>query len=272
MKQLFTIGEISKIFNIPAATLRYYDSLGLFKPAYKDEQTSYRYYSIDQFEKLSNIRYLRQMGVPLQETKNINEKMTPESYLQLLKKQHDKAVQEYNRLQKVITKFTRRIDEIEKARQCRELDVVRLESIGERKIFRLQERITSRSELEVAIRKLEKKSGTIVEKVGLTIALADLLSHRFNDYNSIFVLAEESVNQQHTKMLDVLPAGEYACIYYRAKHDESAPYYEKLLKHLEAINYFASGDALRFIIIDRIISSDRDKYLAELQVPVKKDI
>ena len=87
MEKLFSIGEIARIFNIPVATLRYYDEISLFKPFQKNLQNGYRYYSLDQFERLSKIRYLRQMGVPLKETRKICEKMTPENYLQLLKKQ-----------------------------------------------------------------------------------------------------------------------------------------------------------------------------------------
>lgn len=35
MATYFTIGEISKLFNISLKTLRYYDEIGLLKPAYK---------------------------------------------------------------------------------------------------------------------------------------------------------------------------------------------------------------------------------------------
>jgi len=269
MKKNFSIGEISKIFNISVATLRYYDTIGLFKPSYTDPSSGYRFYSLEQFEKLSKIRYLRQMGVPLKEIENICEKTTPENYLQFLKKQHEKAMEEYNRLQTVINKFTRRIREIEEACRCKDLDVVRKEHLQERKVLRLYERITSRTELEVAIRKLEKMAGACIEKVGLTISLSDLQRHFFNDYNSIFVMPEDV--PEGTKMNDILPAGEYICIYYRGKHDESPPYYEKLLSHLKEHNYIPCGDAVRFIFIDRTIAENHKKYLAEIQIPFQKN-
>ena len=268
MKKIFSIGDISRIFNISPATLRYYDAIDLFKPSQTDPQSGYRYYSIDQFEKLSKIRYLRQMGVPLKETKNICEQMTPENYLQLLKKQHEKAVQEYNRLQTVINKFTKRIKEIEEASKCKDLDVIRVEHLPERKVLRLYERITSRSELELAIRKLEKMAGACLEKVGLSISLMDLNRHYFNDYNSIFVMPEDG--PENTEMNGVLPAGEYICIYYRKKHAESPPYYEKLLNYIDENNYIVCGDSVRFIIIDRTITGDRKNYLAEIQIPVRR--
>ncbi len=268
MKKLFSIGEISGIFNVPVATLRYYDEIDLFKPFKTDPHNGYRYYSLSQFERLSKIRYLRQMGVPLKETRNICEKMTPENYLQFLKKQHESAVKEYNKLQTVINKFTRRIEEIEEARSCKDLEVIRIEHLKERKVLRLHERITSRSELELAIRKLEKMANACLEKVGLTVSLTDLNRRYFKDYNSIFVMPEDS--PAGTKMNDALPAGEYVCIYNRKKHAESPPYYEKLLKYIQERQYIACGDSTRFIFIDRTITLDRRSYLAEIQIPVKK--
>lgn len=41
MKEFFTIGEISKLFNINKKTLRYYDEIDLFKPSYVDEHNKY---------------------------------------------------------------------------------------------------------------------------------------------------------------------------------------------------------------------------------------
>ncbi|WCG35018.1 MerR family DNA-binding transcriptional regulator [Companilactobacillus farciminis] len=48
MEQLFTIGQLSKLFNIKVPTLRYYDEVGLLKPAKINNKTHYRYYSTQQ--------------------------------------------------------------------------------------------------------------------------------------------------------------------------------------------------------------------------------
>ena len=69
MKEFFTIGEISKLFNINRKTLRYYDEIDLFKPSYVDEHNKYRYYSIDQFECLETIQYLKELGLTLNKIK-----------------------------------------------------------------------------------------------------------------------------------------------------------------------------------------------------------
>ncbi|AZV42873.1 hypothetical protein BAOM_2264 [Peribacillus asahii] len=48
MKEYFTIGEVSKLFKVKIATLRYYDEIGLLRPEFIDEKNNYRYYSTQQ--------------------------------------------------------------------------------------------------------------------------------------------------------------------------------------------------------------------------------
>lgn len=62
MKDLFTIGEMHKLFAVPVRTLRFYDEIGLLRPERVDPRTGYRYYSAGQFERLNTIKYLRALG------------------------------------------------------------------------------------------------------------------------------------------------------------------------------------------------------------------
>lgn len=41
-------GEMAKMHDISKQTLIYYDTIGLFKPSEKDNETGYRYYRIEQ--------------------------------------------------------------------------------------------------------------------------------------------------------------------------------------------------------------------------------
>ena len=41
METYFSVGEISKLTNVPIQTLIYYDKMGLLKPAYINEQNNY---------------------------------------------------------------------------------------------------------------------------------------------------------------------------------------------------------------------------------------
>lgn len=58
-KNLFSIGEVSKIKDITIKTLRYYHKIGILTPKVIDENTGYRYYSIDQFIYIDIIKGFR---------------------------------------------------------------------------------------------------------------------------------------------------------------------------------------------------------------------
>ena len=67
METYFSVGEISKLTNVPIQTLRYYDKMGLLKPAYINEQNNYRYYSVNQFIKIDLLKKQPEEQKKLQE-------------------------------------------------------------------------------------------------------------------------------------------------------------------------------------------------------------
>ncbi len=62
---MLKIGDFSKLAQVPVATLRYYDQLGLLKPARVDAFTDYRSYRVDQLPRLNRILALRDLGFSL---------------------------------------------------------------------------------------------------------------------------------------------------------------------------------------------------------------
>lgn len=67
MKNYFTISEFAKLRDININSLRYYEKLGLLKPAYIDENNGYRYYSAEQVSLLNKIILCIQLGIPLKD-------------------------------------------------------------------------------------------------------------------------------------------------------------------------------------------------------------
>ena len=67
MNNYFTISEFAKLRDININSLRYYERLGLLKPAFIDENNGYRYYSAEQVSILNKIILCIQLGIPLKE-------------------------------------------------------------------------------------------------------------------------------------------------------------------------------------------------------------
>ncbi len=68
---MFRIGEFSKMSKTTIKALRYYDELGLLKPQQVDEWTGYRLYTTNQLVTLHQINALRQVGLSLEEVKQV---------------------------------------------------------------------------------------------------------------------------------------------------------------------------------------------------------
>ncbi|MCX7748054.1 MAG: MerR family transcriptional regulator [Clostridia bacterium] len=64
---MYRIGTFSKINKVTIKTLRYYDEVGLLKPAFIDEENGFRYYTSEQLLRLHRIIALRQIGFSIQE-------------------------------------------------------------------------------------------------------------------------------------------------------------------------------------------------------------
>ena len=52
---------------VPTSQLRYYDEIGLFKAAYTDPKSGYRYYRADQLSELNRVLVLRDLGLALEQ-------------------------------------------------------------------------------------------------------------------------------------------------------------------------------------------------------------
>lgn len=70
-KTRLKIGEFSHLMQVTVKTLRHYELKGLLMPYEVDEWTGYRYYSIDQVRRLSDIRQLQALGFSLDEIRDI---------------------------------------------------------------------------------------------------------------------------------------------------------------------------------------------------------
>lgn len=70
---MLRIGDFSKIGQVSVKTLRYYDAVDLLNPTDVDPATGYRYYSFDMLPKLNRILALKELGLSLEQIKQLLE-------------------------------------------------------------------------------------------------------------------------------------------------------------------------------------------------------
>lgn len=108
---MFTIGEFSGLTGVPAKKLRHYDGIGLFRPAWVDPRSSYRYYLATQIPQLQRIVALRDLGIPLRVVAGLAE--DGESLRSELLRRRREVLEEKQRLERRLAALEIRIDEAE---------------------------------------------------------------------------------------------------------------------------------------------------------------
>ena len=193
-KELFTIGEIGKLFHVSIRTLRYYDAAGLLKPETTDPVTGYRYYSTRQFERLNTIKYLRALDMPIERIIRFFENKDTDTLMELLKEQQRETQLQRERLERISKKLDRRIHQLADALDSRldEMDIVHL---PRRRIAFLRGDISLEEDLEYPIRELERRNdlGAVMflGKVGVSVSREQLLRRQFDGFSEIFVVLEQ---------------------------------------------------------------------------------
>ncbi|GAA1603282.1 MerR family transcriptional regulator [Actinoplanes couchii] len=73
MAELMTIGAFARMARLSPKALRLYDELGLLPPAAVDGESGYRFYHPEQLEKARLIVWLRRLGMPLADIRQVGE-------------------------------------------------------------------------------------------------------------------------------------------------------------------------------------------------------
>lgn len=66
-ENLFRIGEVAKILGVTRKAILVYEDKGLLTPAFKDEESGFRYYTADNMTQIRSIRSLQALGLSLKE-------------------------------------------------------------------------------------------------------------------------------------------------------------------------------------------------------------
>ena len=127
-KTRLKIGEFSKLMQVTVKTLRHYEQKRLLIPDEVDEWTGYRYYSIEQMQKLQNTRDLQRLGFSLDEIKELCESYscTP-TISQLTEKIEETEAQ----LRKLIARRNQLIDWRNARKQMKKMEKFSIQSLPE---------------------------------------------------------------------------------------------------------------------------------------------
>ncbi|MCR5665489.1 MAG: MerR family transcriptional regulator [Eubacterium sp.] len=275
-----SISEMAQIHDISRQTLIYYDKIGLFEPAFVDEETGYRYYSTLQIPLLREICFLKSIGMPLDAIRTHNKQNNLLSSIELLEAQDKKITKQIETLQKQQQLIEQRVTVYRKANDYENDDLKpHLQEFPERYLlyYPWQDGVYTRQELHLTLMKiwnLSEGAGYLPSRHWGALIFKSALESGdpFQKAGGCCVLSKPFTLPVFDKKAQMvtLPAGEYVCLpKFGMPYDETHLF--RLMSWIKKNNYEVCGDIYDECLLDAIFYGGREELdFCEIQVPVKK--
>lgn len=267
MKNLFTIGELSKLQNISRQTLIFYDKIGLFCPAYTNPDNGYRYYNANQLDSLDTICIMKKIGFSLEEIKVHMNSYTIDHSIVALRKQLVAIERQIAELQLIKSRVEHRCAHLEHAISIREKsDFVTIEKVGKR--YLLVQKVNSPNSLEqVSIATKEcfvrsfKDQLPIFFQSGAVVPYENIRRQRYTEASFAFLPIEKTENIEG--ILE-LPEGTCVCTYHTGDYESIGSSYRRLLSYCEENDLHIISDSYEFAINDYLSTGDENEYITQI--------
>ena len=269
-ERLFQIGEVAKLFHLSVSSLRHYEALGLLTPEYVDRSTGYRYFSVRQFEVLNTIRYLRALDMPLPEIAAFLKNRDIGVIEEKLRQQKRIIAEKARELKRIERKIDNRLQQLSDAQRS-VYDLVKLDRLRPCRVAWIRTALKIRDffDMEAPIRALEgprSEAVVFLGKVGVGISPEKLRAGRFDEYDRVFLVLDEE--DQFDGETAILPETLCVCLRFRGGHTEAPEHYRKLLAYIRSHRLEVSGFSREITMIDYGITSDTEKFVTEISIPV----
>lgn len=266
---LFSIGQVSRLFHISISSLRHYESIGILSPEYVAPDSGYRYYGPRQFEVLNTLRYLRALDMPLAEIEDFLKNKEIDTIKEKLRQQKQIVLKKQLEFKRIEQKIDRRIHWLEDA-ESSSLDKIVFTTLPACRIAWAEDslNISTSQDMETAIRRLDqsnKEAVVFLGKIGLGISAEHLQQGRTEQYDGIFLLLdEEDIYSGETLMLPKTPAVQ---LRFRGSHADAPEQYQKLLRYIRKNKMQITGFSREITLIDAGVTSDPEKFVTEISIP-----
>ncbi len=271
-KELFSIGEVAKLFHISVSSLRHYENMGLLTPAYIAPASGYRYYGLEQFEVLNTIRYLRALDMPLTAITEFLQNRDVEHIEEKLQQHKAVVMQKQQELQRIAQKIEHRLQWLRDA-QTSVLNTITVLQLPACRVAWVADslKIENFFDMEAPIRSLDRSDAEAVVflgKVGLGISAAHLRQGDITQYDGAFlVLDQEDI---YTGSTILLPETLCVRVRFRGCHLEAREHYHELLAYIREHHMQITGFSREIALIDYGITNDPEKFVTEISIPVQR--
>lgn len=268
---MYTIGQFSRIGRISTKTLRFYDDLGLIKPAHVDKWNSYRYYSADQVSDILLINELKEYGFSLEEIKKLVRLKDPVILGEAMERKLTELGDEARRIAEVSSKIQEKIKLLGKGGAF--MDAVNNFNIE------IKERP---AQMVCGVRRripLTQINGLIMELCGIlerdrVKVCGPMMSvYHGDEFNPEDIDIEVCMPVMERAVKGIagtreMPGGRHACTIYAGPYSRIGTSYAAIMKWISDNNLSIAGPPYEVYLVSPADTNDEDKYVTEICYPV----
>jgi DNA-binding transcriptional MerR regulator/predicted transcriptional regulator YdeE len=272
---MLTIGDYSRLTQVPAKTLRYYDEIDLFKPVQVDRLTGYRYYTVEQLPRLYRILSLKELGLTLDQIRNVlSESLSPEQLRGMLRLKEAQLKQTIEDEQTRLAYIEHKIQQLESESSLGHYDVI-LKNIPEILVALARDIAPYKSTLEGTLRTLFR---TVLDFLaerkitptghGFTVYFDEEYRDRDIDVGAAFPI-HAAVSGTNAVTVTTLAPETMASVIHKGTPEKMQNAYIALLTWIEK-NGYQIEKASREIALQYDPTGSPEHYITEIQFPVRK--
>lgn len=267
MDNLFSIGQVSKIYNISKQTLIFYHKKGLLTPSFINNNNGYRYYSFKDLYILDNILLLKEVGVQLKDINKYIKNRDATFAKKLLIEQDNILKNKIKNLKNVKSKLNYKIQFIsdyEVEPVISNIEDIHTISIDVPQPYNIDTiDIVNKTLITYMYKNQIKNSFSL----GVTIDIKDVLNENFLKQKTAFYICDK---KEKSELYKCINKGIYGVIYHKGAYEDIVITYKKLLQYVAFYNYEVIGDSIELCLIDGALEKLEKNYITKILIPIKK--
>ena len=88
-------------------------------------------------------------------------------------------------------------------------------------------------------------------------------------YDSVFLLLDDE--EEFAGDIESVPAERCVSVKFKGSHESAPEQYDRLNKYMREHNLVPAGHSREVTLVDEGLTSDHDKFVTEIKIPVKKE-
>ena len=271
-KTKLKIGEFSRLMQVTVKTLRHYEQKGLLLPDEVDKWTGYRYYSINQMQKLQTIRDLQRLGFSLDEIKELFE---DNSHIPSIRQLTMKIKETETQLKKLIARRNRLLDWRDARKEMNTMEKFSIQSLPEIIVASHREVIPNYAALgPLCINKIGpemQRLGCKCPPPGYCFTIEHNKEYKPTDIDIEYCEQVEEMGEDSAiiqfKRLPAVPKA--LCMKHIGPYERFYESYTEAFRYMEEQGYKIAGHPRTCYVDGAWNQEDPEKWLSVIQIPIE---